>query len=76
MMFQIQVSLYTQGSVDYAVVIVLCGNLFCLKLNFLQYYADATVFPPIYLYSYSPHPLYIGMLFPTVCCCCFYAYFT
>jgi len=30
----------------------------------------------IYLYSYSPHPLYnhIGMLFPTVVCCCFYAY--
>ena len=23
-------------------------------------------FPPIYLYSYSPHPLCIGMLFPTV----------
>ena len=28
-----------------------------------------------YLYSCSPHPLYIGMLFPTVFCC-FYAYFT
>jgi len=29
-----------------------------------------------YVYSYSPHPLYIGMLSPTVFCCCFYAYFT
>ena len=26
--------------------------------------------------SYSPQPLYIGMLFPTDFCCCFYAYFT
>ena len=34
------------------------------------------IFPPIYLYSCSPHLLYIGMLFPSVFCCCFYAYFT
>ena len=33
-------------------------------------------FPPIYPYSCSPHPLYIGMLFSTVFCCCVYAYFT
>ena len=35
----------------------------------------ATIFPPIYLYSCSPHPLYISMLFPTVFWC-FCAYFT
>jgi len=44
--------------------------------HILQYCADASIFHPIYLYSYSPHPLYIGMLFPTVFCCCFYDYFT
>ena len=34
--------------------------------NCAPHCADATTFPPIYLYSCSPHPLYIGMLFPTV----------
>jgi len=33
-------------------------------------------FPFIYLCSCLPHPLYIGMLFPIVFCCCFYACFT
>jgi len=28
------------------------------------------LFPLFYLYSCSPHPLHIGMLFPTVFCCC------
>ena len=34
------------------------------------------LFPPIYLYSCSPHPLYIGMLSPTASCCCRFSYFT
>ena len=64
-----------------------CWSLFYMLVTFclifglyschiLWYCADATIFPPIYLYSCSPHPLYIGMLFPTAFCCCFYAYFT
>jgi len=43
-----------------------CWCSFYMLVTFcnIKYCADATIFSPIYLYSCSPHPLYIGMLSP------------
>jgi len=34
------------------------------------------LFPPIYLYSCSPHPCTWACFSPTVFCCCLFSYFT
>ena len=61
---------------SFYMLVTFCLIFVLYACHILQYCADATIFPPIYLYSYSPHPQHIGMLFPTVFCCCFSTYFT
>jgi len=40
-----------------------CWSSFCMLVTFCNIVL-MPLFPPIYVYSCSPHPLYIGMLFP------------
>jgi len=61
---------------SFYMLVTFCLIFVLYSCHILKYCADAIIFPPIYLYSCSPHPLYIGMLYPTVFCCCFYAFFT
>ena len=52
-----------------------CWSSFCMLVRFYNFVL-MPLFPPINLCSYSPHPLYIGMLFSHCFCCCRFSYFT